>query len=64
MSRRSDLVCLFAVILGVVLFLYGANYYKDFVGWSGVFLFVGGILAWVLIYVYDKLAKETTVQNP
>ncbi len=64
MSRRSDLVCLFAVILGVVLFLYGANYYEDFVGWSGVFLFVGGILAWVLIYVYDKLAKETTVQNP
>jgi hypothetical protein len=64
MSRRSDLVCLFAVILGVALFLYGANYYDNVIGWSGVFLFVGGILAWVIIYVYGKLTKKTLVQNP
>jgi positive regulator of sigma E activity len=59
-----DVVCLFAVILGVVLFLYGANYYENVVGWSGVFLFVGGILAWVIIYVYGKIMKKTTAQNP
>ena len=64
MSRMFDVVCLFAVILGVVLFLYGANYYENVVGWSGVFLFVGGILAWVIIYVYGKMTKKTTVQNP
>ena len=64
MSRMFDVVCLFAVILGVVLFLYGANYYENVVGWSGVFLFVGGILAWVIIYVYGKIMKKTTAQNP
>ena len=64
MLRWSDLACLFAVLLGIVLFLYGANYYSGVVGWSGVFLFVGGILAWTLIYVYGRLTRKALVQNP
>jgi hypothetical protein len=43
--------------------LYGANVYDNFVGWTGVFLFVGGILAWLVLFVYGKVMKRRT-QKP
>lgn len=46
------------VIVGVVLFLYGANYYDAGVGWAGVGLFVGGVLSYVLLKVYEYLVKR------
>jgi hypothetical protein len=57
MSWRG-LVCLLIVIVGVVLFLYGANYYDAGVGWAGVGLFVGGFLSYVLLKVYEYLVKR------
>jgi hypothetical protein len=48
----KGLACLLVVILGVVLFLYGANFYNNFVGWAGVYLFVGGILAYVFVRIF------------
>jgi len=39
--------------------LYGANFYNSFVGWFGVFLFVGALVAWVVLYVYGVLFKKS-----
>jgi membrane-bound ClpP family serine protease len=55
--------CLGVVLLGVVLFLYGANYYNAAVGWAGVCLFVVGILVFLVHYVYGELTKRVSVQN-
>lgn len=61
---RLDLPCLSIVILGFVLFLYGANFYDAVVGWVGVYLIIGGILVYLLFYIYNELTKKGEVQNP
>jgi uncharacterized membrane protein len=60
----TDWACLGTVILGFVLFLYGANFYDAVVGWVGVYLFLGGILAFLVFYIYGELTKKPEVQNP
>ena len=59
---RIDWACLVAVILGFVLFLYGANVYNAVVGWVGVYFFFGGILVFLVRYIYGELTKEDEVQ--
>ena len=59
---RIDWACLVAVILGFVLFLYGANVYNAVVGWIGVYFFFGGILVFLVRYIYGELTKEDEVQ--
>jgi drug/metabolite transporter (DMT)-like permease len=62
----KDWICVLAILLGVILTLYGANYYNDIIGWFGVFLFAGGIVALILFYVYGILARpkpQTQTQN-
>ena len=61
---RTDWACLSAVILGFVLFLYGANVFNAVVGWIGVSFFFGGILFFLFLYIYGELTKEEEVQNP
>jgi hypothetical protein len=46
------------VIVGVVLFLYGANYYDAAVGWTGVGVFVGGIFLYIVLKAYESVAKK------
>jgi hypothetical protein len=60
----TDWACLGVVILGAVLFLYGANFYEATVGWVGVYLFAGGIVAFLALYVYGELTKKPKAQNP
>lgn len=60
----KGLTCLFVVILGLVLFLYGANYYDNIVGWVGIYLFAGGILAYVLVWIFQRLKKGAVDQKP
>jgi uncharacterized membrane protein len=57
------LACLVAVIFGFVLFLYGANVYNAIVGWLGVYLFFGGILVFLVLYIYSELTKKEPTQN-
>ncbi len=45
-------------ILGFLLFLYGANTYNAVVGYSGVYLFIGSIAAYLVIYIYKEIAKK------
>jgi hypothetical protein len=60
----TDWAFLGIVILGFVLFLYGANFYDAVVGWVGVFLFFGGIIAFLVLYIYGELTKKEEVQKP
>ncbi|MGD0204280.1 MAG: hypothetical protein ABSC20_10295 [Candidatus Bathyarchaeia archaeon] len=50
--------CLGIFILGFLLFLYGANIYNAIVGYTGVYLFIGAIAAYVIIYLYKELTKK------
>jgi len=59
-----DWVCLGIIVFGVVLFLYGANYYDAAVGWAGVYLFTLGVLVIIALYVYGELTKKAKAQNP
>jgi hypothetical protein len=61
---RTDWMCLGTIVLGVVLFLYGANYYDAIVGWAGVCLAIIGILAFLILYIYGELTKKVNVQSP
>ena len=60
----TDWAFLGVVILGFVLFLFGANFYNGVVGWAGVILFFGGIIAFLVLYIYGELTKKEEVQNP
>ena len=59
----EGLACFAVVVLGVVLFLYGANYYNNVVGWAGVYLFGGGIFAYVLLKVFSFLMNGGSDQK-
>lgn len=53
----EDLLIVCLVVLGVVLFLYGGNYYNTVVGWAGVALIVGGIVAEIVLKVLESVRK-------
>lgn len=59
MALWTNLLFLVFVFLGIAFFLYGANYYDNIVGWAGVYLFVGAILARVILFVYSRLGKNS-----
>ena len=64
---RTDWACVFLIILGIALFLVGANVYNDFVGWLGFFLALGGIATFVFFYIYNYILsrrKTQVTQNP
>ena len=58
--------CVGVVVLGFVLFLYGANYYDATVGYTGIFFFLAGVIGILSLYIYGALAKKapTPTQNP
>jgi hypothetical protein len=56
--------CLGVVIVGFALFLCGANAYNATAGWAGVYLFIGGILIYLVLYIYRELNKKEPVQKP
>jgi membrane-bound ClpP family serine protease len=60
----ADWACLAIIVLGIVLFLYGANYYDAVIGWIGVSLFVIGIIAVLFIHVFAKSNKESRSPEP
>ncbi len=44
-------------VAGFLLFLYGANVYNAIVGYTGVYMFIGSIAAYVILYVYREITK-------
>jgi membrane-bound ClpP family serine protease len=59
----TNWACFGVLLLGFVLFLYGANYYDAAVGYTGVFLFLVGLVAILTLYIYGELTKKKP-QNP
>ncbi len=51
-------------VVGVILFLYGANYgtsaeyYDPVIGWIGVALVAASIVVFLALYVYEELTKK------
>ena len=43
---------------GIILFLYGANFYVGAVGWVGLSIFILGVAALLALYVYGGPIKE------
>lgn len=60
----TDWTLLGIFILGFSLFLVGANTYNAAVGYSGVYLFIGSIAAYLVIIIYKELTKKEPAQNP
>ena len=54
----TDWTCLGLFILGFLLFLYGANTYNAIIGYTGVYLFIGSIAAYLIMYIYKELTKK------
>ncbi len=50
-------------IIGVVLFLYGANYYDPVVGWVGVAVAAAGLVGFLVLYIYDELGNHNNSQK-
>jgi amino acid transporter len=51
--------CFILVVFGIVLFLYGANAYNAPVGWVGVYLFLAGVITFLVLYIYGELTKKS-----
>ncbi len=60
----TDWTILGAFIAGFLLFLYGANSYNALAGYGGVYLFIGSIAAYLVLYIYKELKKKEPVQAP
>jgi len=50
-------------IIGIGLFLYGANIYNATAGWTGFCLSLTGILLCVANYLYGQLSKKEPKQT-
>jgi len=54
----KGLTCLLIVVLGLILFLYGANYYDATIGYTGLGFFVGGVVLYIFLKVYESVTKK------
>lgn len=52
------MVFLFLGILGLVLFLYGANYYNVTVGWTGIGVLAVGFFGYIALKLYEVSTKK------
>ncbi len=63
----TDWACLGVFILGFVLFVVGANIYNAIIGYTGLYMFIGAILAYITLYIYKEMTKKplpAPAQNP
>ena len=61
-SKKLVFFCIFLV--GIIFFLYGASFYNVIVGWLGVYFILGGLLVFLILYVYDGLFHVKPNQKP
>jgi hypothetical protein len=54
----TDWTLLSLFIFGFLLFLYGANTYNAIIGYGGIYLFIGSIAAYLVIYIYKEMTKQ------
>lgn len=51
-----------AALVGIILFLYGANYYDNTVGWAGIILVIASFVAWIVLKVYVFTRKKENLK--
>lgn len=61
---KIDCLLLLAFISGFLLFLYGANVYNSAAGYSGIYLSIGAVAAYIIIYIYRELKKKEACEAP
>lgn len=61
---RIYILWLSVILIGVFLFVYGSNYYSAVVGWTGIFLMIGGCLSGIALKVYESVRKKENGQKP
>ena len=54
----KEILCVCVIVIGVILFLYGANYYNAVIGWTGFSLIIGGFFAGIAFKVYERVRKK------
>jgi uncharacterized membrane protein len=59
---RLGLISVVFIIVGLGLFLYGANIYNAVIGWTGLCLGVAGVLLYVVPFFYVQLRKKEPEQ--
>jgi hypothetical protein len=47
------------VLLGIGLFLYGSNAYDAVAGYTGIGLFIGGIVLYAVLQLYKAVLKDS-----
>ena len=66
----TDWACLGVFVLGFMLFLLGANIYNAIIGYTGLYLSIGAIVAYLAIFIYKESTKPppsppaSTAQKP
>ncbi|MFA5572329.1 MAG: hypothetical protein GX799_06040 [Crenarchaeota archaeon] len=55
---KTDLLFIAIFIAGFLLFLYGANIYDRNIGYSSLYLFMGSMVAYVIITIYKEIDKK------
>ena len=59
----ANWACIALILVGVIVFLYGANFYVGPVGWAGLYLLILGSATLLALYIYGELTKKPS-QNP
>ncbi len=59
----KDLVLVIVFIVGVVLFLYGANYFNAAVGWTGIGLILAALVAGIALRIYESIGKKEKISE-
>ncbi len=60
----TDYACLGAFILGLLLFIVGANIYNAIIGYTGLYLSIGAIMAYLIIFIYKEFTKQPSPPQP
>jgi membrane-bound ClpP family serine protease len=55
-----NLICVVLVVVGTILFLYGANVYDAVFGWAGIGLFIAGLVISFTFNLSIYLEKKKT----
>jgi uncharacterized MnhB-related membrane protein len=58
MKLWKDVLCFLLVVVGAILFLYGANYYNAVIGWAGLGVFISGFAIFLILKAYEFLTKK------
>jgi membrane-bound ClpP family serine protease len=62
--KKIDWLLLAVFIVGFVLFLVGANTWNATVGYGGIYMCIGAVAAYLLLYIYHELTKKETCEVP